>query len=88
MAEAKNKDSVRKKVIVTRKFGDGEDTNKIFVGARIIKNGVAKMEQFRVPVETEIELPIEVIAQLKDRGVPKEKGGKLSIAKEFSVETV
>jgi len=86
MAEAKN--SKREKVIVSRKFGDGADKNKIYVCTRIRKNGVDKMEQFRVPVETEIELPIEVIAHLKDRGVPREVNGSLKIAKEFAVEKV
>ena len=82
------KNSKREKVIVSRKFGDGEDTNKIFVGCVTTKNGKAVMEQFRVPVNVEVELPIEVIEQLKGRGVPKEKGGHLKIAKEFSVEKV
>ncbi len=86
MAEVKN--SKREKVVVTRKFGNGEDTNKIYVCTRIMKNGKAKMEQFRVPVDCEVELPVEVIAHLKERGVPKENSGSLKMAKEFSVEKV
>jgi len=80
------KNSKRENVIVSRKFGDGEDTNKIYVCTRIIKDSKTIMEQFRVPVDVEVELPIEVIKHLKDRGIPKEKAGKLVIAKEFSVE--
>jgi len=82
------KNSKREKVIVTRKFGNGEDKNKIFVCTRVIKNGREKMEQFRVPVDCEVDLPVEVIAHLKDRGVPKENSGSLKMAKEFSVEKV
>ena len=82
------KNSKREKVIVSRKFGDGEDTNKIYVCTRILKNGLPIMEQFRVPVDVEVELPVEVIEHLKNRGVPKERGGSLSIAKEFTVEKV
>jgi len=82
------KDSVRKKVIVTRRLGDGEDKAKIFSSAVISKNGRKTVEQFRVPVDIEVELPVEIITQLKQRGLPVEKNGNLTIVKEFLVEVV
>ena len=82
------KDSKREKVVVTRKFGDGTDKNKIFVSTTIIKGGKTVLEQFRVPVDTEVDIPVEVIAHLKERGIPMEADGSLRIAKEFTVEKV
>ena len=79
-------DSERKKVIVTRKFS--EHKHKIFVSTVITKNGKPELEQFRVPVDVEVELPVEIIAALKKRGVAKFDGKKQSIVNEFVVETV
>ena len=80
------KDSIREEVIVSRRFGDDEDITPIYVGAVIFRDGEEVVEQFRVPVNVSVKIPIEVIAQLKGRGVPKEVGGKLKIAPEFLIE--
>jgi surfactin synthase thioesterase subunit len=84
MAAAKN--SKRVKVIVTRRFGDGEDKNKIFVSTVILKNDRRVLEQFRVPVDTPVDLPVEVIKALKSRAIPKEKSGALKMVAEFTIE--
>ena len=81
---AKIEDSKRVKVIVTRKYG--EEKHKIFSSTMINKNGKYVLEQFRVPVDVEVELPVEVIEQLKGRGVAKFVEGKQKMVPEFSIE--
>ena len=76
--------SERKTVIVTRKFG--EQKHKIFVSTVITKKGRAVLEQFRVPVEVEVDLPVEIIAALKQRGIAKFVNGTQKIVREFTVE--
>ena len=79
-------DSERKTVIVERKFGDQK--HKIFVSTVITKNGKSDLEQFRVPVGVEVELPVEIIAALKDRTIPKFSENKQSMVREFSIEFI
>ena len=85
------KNSKREKVIVERRFSS-DDANsekaRVFSSAMIIKDGKPKLERFRVPVGVEVELPIEIIAQIKGRGIPKEESGRLKIMPEFSIEKV
>ncbi len=92
MAEPKTiKDSERKKVIIERKFSSDDTESekaRIFSSTVIIKDGKPKLEQFRVPVGVEVELPVEIIAQIKGRGIPKEQSGKLKIMSEYSIEFV
>ncbi len=62
-------DSKRVKVTVEYKYENRKD--RIKCGAVVMKNGVEKAEIFRIPVKTEVELPVEVIAQLKGRKIQK-----------------
>jgi len=80
------KDSIRKKVIVERKYSELE--HKIFVSTVIQKKGKSVLERFRVPVGVEVELPIEIIAALKDRGIAKQKENKQVIVPEFVITEV
>jgi hypothetical protein len=77
------KDSPRKKVIVERKYD--EQTHKIFVSTVIKKGGRSVLEQFRVPVNVEVELPLEIIAALKDRKIAKQKENKQVMVAEFVI---
>ncbi len=76
-------DSERKKVTVERKYT--ESTARIFASTVIKKNGKAKLEQFRIPVNTEVELPIEIITMLKERKTPKQIQDKQTLVPEFVV---
>lgn len=84
MSEVKN--SKREKVIITRKYSEAK--HKIFVSTVITKNGKKILEQFRAPVDVEIELPVEIIKCLKDRKVAKFVDGKQKMLPEFVVEKV
>ena len=79
-------DSKRQKVIVSRKYGNAK--HKIFSCTVIMKNGRPTLEQFRVPVNVEVTLPVEIIEQLKGRKVAKWEDGKQIMATEFTVEKV
>ncbi len=85
-------DSKRVLVTVERKY----DTSKarVYAATVINKNGKPKLESFKIPVNTPVELPVEIIAMLKDRGIPRyeqvEVPGKppvsvLALVKEFAV---
>ena len=80
------KDSKREEVIVSRRFGDDEDMTPVYVATVITKDGEKIVEQFRVPIGVSVSIPVEVIEQLKGRGIPKEAGGKLKISQEFLIE--
>jgi len=84
MAQAKN--SKRETVVVTRKYS--EQKHKIFVSTVITKNDRNILEQFRVPVDVEVELPVEIIKCLKDRKVAKFVDGTQKMVPEFVVEKV
>ncbi len=79
-------DSVRKKVIVERKYT--ESTARIFASTVINKNGKSKLEQFKVPVNTEVELPVEIIKMLKERKTPKQTQDHQTLVPEFVVTTL
>jgi len=79
-------DSERKTVIVQRRYSDLK--HKIFVSTHIKKDGELVLVPFRVPVDVEVDLPVEIIAALKERGIAKFVDGKQIIAKEFLVEVV
>ena len=81
MADKKN--SERKEVLVTRRYGDA--THKIFVSTVITKNGARVLEQFRVPINVEVNLPVEIIVVLKERKVAKFFDGKQKLVPEFSL---
>ncbi len=78
--------SVRKKVIVERKYT--ESTARIFASTVINKNGKSKLEQFRVPVGVEVELPVEIIKMLKERKTPKQTQDHQTLVPEFVVTEV
>ena len=80
------KDSTRKKVIVERKYSELD--HKIFVSTVIQKKGKPVLEKFRVPVNVEVELPVEIIAALKGRGIAKQKENKQVIVPEFVITEV
>jgi len=84
MAAAKLKDSERKLVVVERRYS--EATHKIFASTKIIKDGVSKLEQFRVPVKVEVELPVEIIAHLKSRKIAKFIDGKQQMVAEYVID--
>ncbi len=89
MAAAKAKvvkDSVRKKVIVERKFSDLK--HKVFASTVIVKGGQPVLEQFRIPVNVEVELPVEIIAHLKQRQIAKQEDGKQTMVNEFIIEVL
>ncbi len=80
----KLKDSERKKVTVERRYS--EASHKIFASTVIVKDGVKKLEQFKIPVKTEVSLPVEVIAHLKTRKVAKFIDGKQQMAAEYVID--
>ncbi len=80
------KDSIRKKVIVERKYSEQE--HKIFVATVINKKGKPVLEQFRVPVNAEVDLPVEIIAALKNRKIAKQKNNKQTMVPEFVITPV
>ncbi len=80
------KDSRRVNVIVTRKFS--EHKTKIFASTTIIKNGKSVLEQFRIPVDTPVSLPIEIARILKDRKIAKFVDNKQAMVPEFLLEKV
>ena len=82
MAELKN--SKRDKVVVNRKYG--EQKHKIFVSTVITKNGRKVLEQFRVPVDVEVSLPVEIIKCIKDRKIAKFVDEKQKMVSEFSID--
>lgn len=79
-------DSKRKKVIVERKYS--EQKHKIFASTVITKNGKPVLEQFRIPVDVEVELPVEIIEHLKQRKIAKQMENKQIMVPEFIVELV
>ena len=84
MAVKKNS---RVKVVVSRIFeADDDGTNRSFIFSAAVVDG--KVARFNIVPDAEVELPVEIIAQLKGRGVPKEVGGKLKIKPEFTITEV
>ena len=81
--EGESGDSERKKVIVERKYT--ESTARIFASTVINKNGKAKLEQFKIPVNVEVELPVEIITMLKERKTPKQTQDHQTLVPEFVV---
>ena len=84
MAQAKN--SKRETVTVERRYS--EQKHKIFVSTVITKNDRNVLEQFRVPVGVDVELPVEIIKCLKDRKIAKFVDGKQKMMPEFVIEKV
>ena len=76
--------SKREKVIVDYKYGDSKQ--KIFSSTVIQKNGKPVLEQFRIPAGVEVELPVEIIEQVKGRKVAKFVDGKQVLVREFTIE--
>jgi len=79
-------DSKRVKVTVEYKFEDRKD--RIRCGAVVMKNDVPKAELFRIPVGVEVELPVEVISQLKGRKIQRYRDGELVFVNQLVVSTV
>ncbi len=79
-------DSERKKIIVERKYS--ESTARIFASTVIKKNGKNKLERFRIPVNIEVELPVEIIKMLKERKTPKQTQDHQTLVPEFVVTEV
>ncbi len=76
------KKSIRKKVIVERKFS--EQKNRIF--AQTLVDG--KLTPFRIPVGVTVELPVEIIEHLKTREEAKFEDGKQVMKRSYSIEIV
>jgi len=90
MAQAKKtepkqvRDSRRVKVIVTRKYS--EHKNKIFASTTILEKGKRILKQFRIPVDTAVEIPVEIARILKDRKVAKFVDNKQVLVPEFVID--
>ena len=71
MAQAKTKvmDSKRIEVIIERKYS--EQKNRVFASTTIIKGGKTVLESFKIPVDTKVSLPIEIIRVLRDRKISR-----------------
>jgi len=75
------------KVVVERVFeADDDGSNKMFIFSSAVVEG--KLVRMNIVPGAEVELPKEIIAQLKGRGVPKEVAGKLVIKPEFTITKV
>ncbi len=79
-------DSPRKTVIVERKFS--ESKHRIFAQTVIMVDGDPKLVPFRIPVGVEVELPIEIIAHVKQVKEAKFEDGKQVMKRSYSVEVV
>ena len=78
------RDSRRVKVIVTRKYS--EHKNKIFASTTILEKGKRILKQFRIPVDTPVEIPVEIARMLKDRKVAKFVDNKQKMVPEFVID--
>ena len=78
------RDSRRVKVIVTRKYS--EHKNKIFASTTILEKGKRILKQFRIPVDTAVEIPVEIARMLKERKVAKFVDNKQEMVPEFVID--
>ena len=77
-------DSERKLVMVERKYGEAK--HQIFASTVINKKGKPVLEDFLVPVNVEVSLPVEIIAHIKQRGIAKQaESGLQTIVPEFVI---
>ena len=84
MAEPKR---VTKLVTVIRTFeSDDDKSNRSYIFSSAVIN--KKLVRMNIVPGAEVDLPIEIIAQLKGRGVPKEVNRKLVIRPEFVITEV
>ncbi len=88
---AETDDSKRVKCIVTRKLDNVTATKgsaRIFSSAVIKVKGKRVLKWFKIPEGQVLEVPVEIIAQLRGRKISKNMGGGYKMVPEFSVELV
>ena len=77
-------DSKLLKVTVSYRQENRED--RVKVGAVVQKNGKGVPQRFQVPVNVVVEIPEEVISQIKGRKIEKYVGKELKLVPQFNVE--
>jgi len=82
----------RIKCIVSRKYDNVTTSqggkSRIFSSAVVMENGKRTLKWFKFQEDDEIELPVEIIEQLKGRKISRNSGSAFKMVPEFIIDII